>query len=60
MTTLMIHLMITLTVSKDVSIQYKTMVECEAASVAITKTLDKLNENETLGYSWKCVPASKI
>ena len=56
----MTTMMITLTVRKDVSVQYKTMTECEAASVAITKTLDKLNENETLGYSWKCIPASKI
>ena len=60
MTTMIIHLMITLTLSKDVSIQYNTMTECEAASVAITKTLDKLNEHETLGYSWKCIQASKV
>lgn len=59
MVTMIINLMLSLTLTKEVRIEYNTMGECIAASIATAKVLDKLNETETLGYSWKCIPASK-
>ena len=59
MTTMIINLMITLTLNKEIRLEYNTMKECEIASNAIVKTLDKLNESQNLGYAWKCIPSNK-